>query len=167
MIKFRAHTEKDILYRVKWLNNPKVNRFVGDRPGQKTSLIKEKAWFLAYRKDLAQKMFFTICDDNQPIGFMGLSHIDKINKKATIFIAIGEDAYRGKGIGKEAIRWLLDFGFNKLQLRKISLAVFEENISAVKLYESMGFRVEGVLEDDAYFLGKCHNLLLMAKFNNK
>lgn len=167
MITYKPHTEKDIPLRVKWLNNPKVNKFIGDHPGQKTTLAKEKAWFLAYKKDIAHKIFFTIYADDNPIGFMGLSYINKINKNASIFIAIGEDSYRGKGIGREAIRWLLDFGFNKLQLRKISLAVFKENTAAVKLYESEGFKIEGVLKDNAYFSGKYHNLLLMAKFNKK
>ncbi|MBU4257010.1 GNAT family N-acetyltransferase, partial [Patescibacteria group bacterium] len=86
--------QKDIPYRVKWLNNPNVNRFVGDEVGQKTNLKKAKEWFADYQK-VKNKKFFTICDDFKPIGFMGLSNISKHNKNADLFIAIGEDNYHG------------------------------------------------------------------------
>ena len=95
---------------------------------------------------------------------MGLSHIDKINKTAEIFVVIGEDDYRGKGIGRQAVQWIVDFGFKQLKLHKIALAVFAENLVAVKLYKSLGFKQEGTLKDDAYFGGKYHDTLLMAKF---
>ncbi|MBU1092243.1 GNAT family N-acetyltransferase [Patescibacteria group bacterium] len=162
MIKYRPHAEKDVSFRVKWLNNPKANQFIGDHPGQKTTLTKQKEWFTAYKKDKT-KQFFTICDNNQPIGFMGFSHIDKSNKKADIFIAIGEDDFRGKGVGKQSVKWLVGVGFSKLKLHKISLYVFAKNIPAIRLYESLGFKVEGVLKDDAYFSNKYHDVILMAK----
>ena len=79
-IKIKNHQAKDIPYRVKWLNNPKVNKQLGDGLNKKTNLAKEKAWFLNYQKDLNKK-FFTICDNTKPIGFMGLANIDKKNKK--------------------------------------------------------------------------------------
>ena len=50
MIKIRKHLEKDIPYRVKWLNNPNVNKFIGDEVEQKTNLKKEKEWFVNYIK---------------------------------------------------------------------------------------------------------------------
>ncbi len=51
MIKIRRHKEADIPYRVKWLNSPQVNKFIGDNLGQKTSLKKQREWFLNYKKD--------------------------------------------------------------------------------------------------------------------
>jgi hypothetical protein len=50
MIKIRKHLEKDVPYRVKWLSNPNVNKFIGDELGQKTNLQKEKNWFANYNK---------------------------------------------------------------------------------------------------------------------
>ena len=142
MIKIRKHLEKDIPYRVKWLNNSKVNKLIGDNLGQKTSLKQQKTWFANYQKD-KNKKFFTICDGINPIGFMGLSNISKQNKNADLFIAIGEDDYRGKGIGKIAMKWLINYGFTKLKLHKINLGVIKSNKPAIKLYQSLGFVVEG------------------------
>ncbi len=164
MIKIRKHLQKDIPYRVKWLNNPEVNKFIGDEMGQKTNLKKEKEWFFNYQK-AKNKKFFTICDNSKPIGFMGLSNISKSNKNADLFIAIGEDDYRGKGIGKIAIIWLINYGFKKLKLHKINLGVVKDNNHAIKVYQSLGFVIEGRMKDEVFYKGKYHDFLSMAIFN--
>lgn len=161
-ISFRPHKRIDIAYRVKWLNNPKVNLFIGD-VGAKTNLTKQSKWFDDYEKD-KNKKFFTILVDKVPIGFMGFSKISRSDGTADLHIAIGEDAYRGKGFGKKSLQLLIDYGFNKLGLQKINLGVFSENKIAIKCYKSFGFKVEGVLKREAFFNGKYHNLILMAIF---
>lgn len=155
---------KDIPYRVKWLNNPKVNKFIGEEVGQKTNLEKEKVWFANYQK-AKNKKFFTVCDNSKPIGFFGLSNISKLNKNADLFIAIGEDDHRGKGVGKITMKFIIDYGFKKLKLHKINLGVVKDNIPAVKLYQSLGFIIEGEMRDEVFFEGKFHDFLSMAIFS--
>ena len=164
MIKIRRHLSKDIPCRVKWLNNPTVNKFIGDELGGKTNLKKAKEWFANYQK-AKNKKFFTICEDSKPIGFMGLSNISKPNKNADLFIVIGEDDYRGKGIGKIAMEWIINYGFEKLKLYKINLGVIKDNIPAVKLYQALGFVIEGEMRDEVFYKGKFYNFLSMAIFN--
>jgi len=164
MIKIRKHLQKDIPCRVKWLSNPNVNKFIGDEMGQKTNLKKEKEWFTNYLK-AKNKKFFTICENSTPIGFMGLLNISKPNKNADLFIAIGEDGCRGKGIGKIAMEWIIDYGFKKLKLHKINLGVIKNNIQAVKLYQSLGFVIEGEMKDEVFYKNKYYNFLSMAIFN--
>jgi len=149
-IKFRQHKDIDLLYRVKWLNNPLVNKFIGNNPGKKTTLREQKKWFNEYKKN-KNKKFFTICDNNIPIGFMGFSHIDKENRNTDIFIAIGEDNYRGKGIGKLATKYLVDYAFNNLKLHKVNLGVFKDNKRAINCYKLIGFTI-----------GDCCRMLLSA-----
>ena len=164
MIQIRKHERKDISFRVKWFNNPKVNKYLGDRLGEKTSLKKEKDWFSKYELT-KNKKFFTICDNSRPIGLVGLSNINRFNKTADIFIAIGEDNSRGKGIGKKAMLWIINYGFNTLKLHKLKLYLIKENIPAVKLYNSLGFILEGEMKDENYYKGKYYSLLLMALFH--
>ena len=164
MLKIKNHTRVDLKYRIKWLNNPKVNKYLGDDHIKGTTLKKEKEWFNNYEKD-KNKKFFTIYIDKQPIGLMGLSNIDKSNRRADLFIAIGEDDYRGKGYGRPAILWLINYGFNKLKLHKINLGVTEENVPAVKLYKKVGFKVEGRFKDEDFFDNTYHDSLSMAIFN--
>ena len=162
VIKFRPIRRSDISNYVKWLNNSKANEFIGD--GMKVSIKSATKWFNNYLKD-RNKKYFIISDEEKAVGFMGLKNISKRNKNAELFICIGEDEYRGRGIGKKAMKWLINYGFNKLKLHKINLGVFEENIIAVKLYKSLGFEIEGKMKDDAFFRRKFHDMLSMAVFN--
>lgn len=166
MIKIREQIKNDIKNRVKWLNNQNVNKYIGDTIGKKTTLKEQKEWFDNYEKS-KNKKFFTICDNEKPIGWMGLSKISKTNKNADVFIAIGEDEYRGKGVGKIAILWLIDYAFKKLKLHKINLGVIEYNIPAIKLYKSVGFEIEGKMKDEIFHKGKYYNSFSMAIFNKK
>ncbi|OGH88063.1 MAG: hypothetical protein A3J93_02740 [Candidatus Magasanikbacteria bacterium RIFOXYC2_FULL_42_28] len=166
MIEIRPHRISDIPYRVIWLNNPNVNQYIGQCLDQKTTFAKQKVWFNKYLKD-KNKKFFTMSYGKIPIGFMGLSRIDKTNRNADVFIAIGDDKYRGKGFGEIAMQYLIKFGFKKLGLHKISLGVFEKNKPAINLYKKLGFVIEGTLKDDVFFAGEYHNQILMAIFNKK
>ena len=96
---------------------------------------------------------------------MGFSNISKANKNADVFIAIGEDEYRGKGNGKIALKWLIDYGFEELKLHKINAGVIKDNIASIKMNEALGFIVEGEMRDEVYFDGKFLNTLSMAIFN--
>jgi RimJ/RimL family protein N-acetyltransferase len=97
MIKIRKEIRDDMKYLVKWFNDPQVTKFIGDSIGnyKGPTLKEQKQSFDKHQKD-KDRIFFTICDDKNPIGWMGLSRISKNNKNASIFIAIGEDEYRGK-----------------------------------------------------------------------
>jgi len=137
-ITFKPHDRKDIPLRVKWLNNKKANVCAIDNPESETTLEKETKWFDEYEKNPAKK-FFTIYSDETPIGLMGLSNIDLDTKTAKFFILIGEDGYRGKGIGKTSLKYMVDYAFDDLRLDSIFLEVKRVNYPAIKLYESFDF----------------------------
>jgi RimJ/RimL family protein N-acetyltransferase len=71
---------------------------------------------------------------------MGLSNIDKDKQTAEVFILIGEDDYRGKGIGKIAMKYLIQFAFTQLKLKELRLEVDKYNLPAINLYRSLGFK---------------------------
>ena len=77
------------------------------------------------------------------LGNCGLLNVDHINRNAEFGIFIGEKDSRGKGIGGEATRLILDFGFNAINLNHIWLRVFTFNKSAIGLYKKIGFKVIG------------------------
>lgn len=165
MIKFRSHQRKDIPYRLKWWRNPKATKFLNDIP-KKNTVETQNKWFDKYLKD-EEKKFFTILFDNLPIGMVGLFDIDKINKSASVFIIIGDDKFHGQGVGKKAMNFIVNYGFKKLNLHKIKLGVAEKNIGAIKCYETVGFKKEGICKDEFLINGKYQNEILMAVFKHK
>ena len=84
----------------------------------------------------------TLADDRL-IGLLGLYTIFPAQREAFMGIHIGERAYWGNGYGTDALRVLLRYAFDELNLYRISLSVLEGNERAMRSYEKCGFRYEG------------------------
>ena len=106
-----------------------------------------------------------LADTHQPVGSVYFRDIDPQNNSAEYGIFIGEDAARGKGIGTETAKIFTDFGFEILNLHRISLRVLDGNDSAYNTYEKAGFKVEGVFTDMVMLDGHYRNVIFMAKIN--
>lgn len=77
------------------------------------------------------------------IGEAVLNHVDAANDSASFRIAIWEPQDRGRGHGTEATRLLVDFGFCSVGLNRIELEVYAFNPRARRVYEKVGFKLEG------------------------
>jgi diamine N-acetyltransferase len=67
-----------------------------------------------------------------------------------------------RGLGKLMLRRILDYVFQELQAHRLWLDVFETNARAQHVYESLGFRREGILREAIYRDGEYHTQWLMA-----
>lgn len=92
---------------------------------------------------------WTLADDKL-IGFGGLGVDHWHQGDGWLGIGIGEPAYWGKGFGTDAVRAIARFGFEELNLRRISLGVFAYNERAVRAYEKAGFVVEGRVRQSVF-----------------
>ena len=81
---------------------------------------------------------------------------------AWIGISIGEASARGKGTGTQAMEYLEE-QIKTQDLRRIELGVFEFNTNAMKLYEKMGYREIGRIEEFTYWQGKMWTDIRMEK----
>ena len=104
-------------------------------------------------------------DENVPVGSVFLRDIDYQNKKAEYGIFIGEDTARGKGMGTEAAKSIVQYGFTELKLHKIFLRVLADNKGAIKSYENAGFVQEAYLKDEVLLNGEYRDIVLMAVIN--
>ena len=87
-------------------------------------------------------------ENNQCIGMIELGKIDRKNKSARVGrVLIGEQDFRGRGIGQQVLRTILGIGFEEFDLHRLSLGVFDFNQSAIICYEKVGFVKEGLLRD--------------------
>lgn len=93
--------------------------------------------------------------DATPIGYIVLSSNPKFrhHRFATIGLHILEE-YQGKGYGREAICWILEFAFQNLGLHKVNIECFEHNPGALRLYERLGFVKEGFGREQWFFQGR-------------
>jgi RimJ/RimL family protein N-acetyltransferase len=85
---------------------------------------------------------------NEAVGQIELDQIDRRNRSARISrVLVGEPSLRGKGIGSQMVRKVLQVGFNQLGLHRLFLGVFEFNKAAISCYEKVGFVKEGLLRE--------------------
>jgi len=99
--------------------------------------------------------------DSTPIGVVGFLNCDKTHKKAELRKLVGAPEHRAHGYGKEATRSWIEYGFNKLKLKKIYLNTIDTNIHNIRINEKMGFKVEGILRNEAIVDGVTHDILRM------
>ncbi len=65
------------------------------------------------------------------------------------------------------MRVLVNFIFNEMNLHKISLTTYGFNKRAIRSYEKVGFKVEGVLKENIYREGQYHDELIMSIFKEE
>jgi UDP-4-amino-4,6-dideoxy-N-acetyl-beta-L-altrosamine N-acetyltransferase len=82
---------------------------------------------------------FVIEVDGEDAGCVFLRDVDLIAKTAEFGIFIGEEQYLHKGIGAQAGRLILEYGFQQLNLNRIMLRVLKRNAGAIHTYEKIGF----------------------------
>jgi RimJ/RimL family protein N-acetyltransferase len=88
------------------------------------------------------------------IGEVVLNNLDWPNKSASLRIAIWTPSQRNKGYGTEAAALLIDYGFNTLHLNRIELEVYAFNPQARRIYEKLGFRLEGTRREALIWEGE-------------
>ena len=93
---------------------------------------------------------------------MVINQIDRDNNCANIRIAIFSPDDYGGGYGTEAMRMMVDYGFRELKLHRISLGVFAFNPRAIRVYEKVGFKREGILRDILFYDGEYHDEIVMS-----
>jgi [ribosomal protein S5]-alanine N-acetyltransferase len=102
--------------------------------------------------------------DPKIIGYVHIQNINAVHRSADIGIRIGEERYRGKGYGKEALTIGLDYCWNHLNLERLGLIVFRNNVRAINAYRAVGFKKEGVLKRLFFIDGAWVDVVVMAAF---
>jgi RimJ/RimL family protein N-acetyltransferase len=61
-------------------------------------------------------------------------------------IYIAETSLRGKGYGIEGIRAVLEYAFSVMNLHRLSINHFLDDVVSERLYDKIGFRKEGIMK---------------------
>lgn len=157
--------ETDLEKCLVWTNDPEVTNFLSllypvDR-------ITEGEWFDKLSKDKNNVILAIETLNGKFIGTMGLHSINWVNRTAVTGALIGEKKYWGKGYGTEAKMLILDYAFNKLNLRKIKSEVIAYNKRSLNYSLHCGYEIEGRKKEDIYKNGQYWDLIQLGLFKNK
>lgn len=86
---------------------------------------------------------FTAFDESGVVGHLIMRFTDEQKQVLRFGFVIVDDSKRGKGYGKEMLRLALKYAFEFLMVQKVTLGVFETNVSAFYCYKSVGFTQVG------------------------
>lgn len=152
----------DYEYFAMWETDPDVTRYLTfDEDRTYEDVVTEAL----YNRFSREKMDFTIVDRdrNVPVGRIYISRIDRHCDSLDITkFYIGDKDLWGKGIGREIMNELLEYCFTFLHMERVTLDYYTGNTRASGLYESLGFKKEGVARNATKKDGKYYDLHLMS-----
>ncbi len=145
----------------KWANDPEIRRLTGEVTPMSRASADE---FLERVRSDKERVWFVIVlrENDRPIGEAGLLRMFHPWRSTDLSIIIGEKDAWGKGCGTEAISLLLDYAFGYLNFHRVSVGVVGFNERAIRFYEKVGFRKEGVQRDGYYYDHEYHDFVMMS-----
>ncbi|HOW35808.1 MAG TPA: GNAT family protein [Candidatus Omnitrophota bacterium] len=139
-----------------WRNNTKFRKHFREYR-ELNSELQEK-WYRESVQNNPATMMFGIhrLSDNELLGCCGLTYIHPVYRHADLSLYIGwKDAYiDDEGYAREACELLFDYGFKDLGLNKIWTEIYVFDTKKKELYDSLGFRVDGILRQNYFHEGR-------------
>lgn len=158
----RPVKRSDISFFLKWFNDPEVTQYLTMylpmTEMAEEKWIEELGSITNTRAGSVNKVNFVIeairGETNLPIGTCGFHNFNQKDQNAEFGIAIGEKDYWSKGYGTEATKLLIRYGFQQLNLQRISSSVYAFNERSLRLHKKVGFKEEGRLRKDVFKNGQ-------------
>lgn len=154
----------DILYEIK--NDKKAAALLGGFSTGYSKLDIEN-WIITHNNNKNEVLYLIeTAEEQKVIGHVGIYNIDFRVRKAEFAILIAGEDNQGKGYGSLCTKFMIDYAFNELNIRRLTFSLLSDNHRALALYMKYGFVQEGLLKDEQYSFGKFHDIILMSLFSD-
>lgn len=162
-VQLRPVRRDDLANFLKWFNDPEVTQYLVMYLPM-TEMAEEK-WLEEFATVRAKTEAFFVIEaiekgNFKPIGTIALGTINPRNHTASFGIAIGEKEYWSNGYGTEAAKLIIDYGFQQLNLHRISSSAKAFNERSVRMHKKLGFRQEGIRRQSDFVNGQYHDLIM-------
>ncbi len=141
-----VHEEPETLARLEseWGANSAYLRLLDWDPARRFSAKTVQKWIEKLYEN-ADNYFFSIrlLENGCIVGGISLDSINWVQRDSFVGIGLGQRENWGKGYGTDAMKIMLRYAFTELNLRRVTLDVFEYNERGIRSYEKAGFVVEG------------------------
>lgn len=160
-IRLTALNPTDTAQIAHWYHDSEFHRLFDGTPFRPRPVQHWERW-LDERNQDKNVFIFAIrpIESDKLLGWLELDDIQWTHRTAWIGLGIGDPAQRGKGYGSEAMRLILNFAFDELNLYRVQLTAFSYNTRALALYERLGFTREGAFRQALERDGQRHDLIL-------
>jgi len=160
----RAFEREDAERCYHWMNDPNIVRTLKSR--YPIAFQSEMEWIERAMLSSPTERHFAIerRDDRTHIGNASLHDIEWVSRTGWFGLFIGEPSAWNRGFGTDAIRTLVRFAFEEMNLRKLRIHVFDYNEKAKHVLLAQGFVEEGKLRRDFYREGMFHDIVILSVF---
>jgi [ribosomal protein S5]-alanine N-acetyltransferase len=161
VLRWISEDDIDSLFEV--FSDPRVMRYwsSGPLPNREAAADLQREIADGNQNNTMFKWGLALRESNKIIGTATLFNLSLSNGRAEIGYAMGS-AHWGKGYMNEALRALVEHGFNVMNLRRLEADVDPRNTASILTLERLGFKREGFLRErwhvngeiqDAFFYG--------------
>lgn len=150
-----------------WMNDSQVTQYLESRfyPNSREYLQEYVKNKMGNPNEIL--LAIVVKEDDKHIGNIKLGPINWIHRIGDIGILVGEKDYWGKGYGTEAIKLMVSYAFNTLNLHKLTAGCYAPNEGARRAFQTAGFKVEGVRKNHCFCGGKYVDGILLGLLNPK
>lgn len=159
-VTLRPPTVNDVPALMPMFRDPEVARFTGSH--QALDERDARAWY-ATRREQDDRLDLAVVEraTGSVVGEVVLNAWDADNESCSFRTCFVPTAL-GRGLGTEATRLIVGYGFEQLAVHRVSLEVFTFNPRARRAYEKVGFVREGVVRDALLWEGERVDAELMS-----
>ena len=158
----RPYSDEDHNRTFDWLQDNETRRFTGtaSAPTPET----HANWLEIMRAKINTELY-AIYYLEAHVGNAFLADIDRINRRAYPQLYLGPREIRGKGLGRRVIKLLLTRAFVDIGLHRCYGYPFEYNQPSIRMLQSVGYKIEGILKEHCWMNGAFHNVMVLGILN--
>ena len=160
MIELRKLSPDDCNIIFSWISNPELRKMTGTRgiPNYERHIN----WFETKLSD-GKNLIKMITYDQIPVGIIGTNEINTTDNNASIYLYIGNQLYRKKGIAFNAINQIIELLVKNFNCHKVTATIRSYNLPSINLFIKCGFVCEGIQKEQIMYDGKYYDRLLFGK----
>ena len=153
----RELTSDDIEWYMSHFSTPEIVHGSG-YPGPETIKAAKEEFEMyilgPWKEGTGLRWGITLKDDGSLIGSCGFYKWEnEPHRKAEMGYDLAP-AYWGRGIMREALQAIIRYGFEEMNLNRITVLVISYNDRSLRLVNRLGFVKEGVMRESAFFDGE-------------
>lgn len=154
-LKLRPMSEADIPAYFAVFSDPEVARYWSREPWTDIAQAEESLRAIKADCDDGSGVRFGIelLSSGEMIGDAGLHHFFDQNRRCEIGYALASRHW-GQGYATEALRAIIRYGFDALDLNRIEADIDPRNIGSSRVLEKLGFRKEGHMPERWFVFGE-------------
>jgi len=142
----RAIEAGDLEFVYRHFSDPLVNRYLLDEMPVSTRAQAQAIieFYTAPGEKPYNRWVILQKSDERAIGTCGYHKWQKAHRRAEIGFDLEESSWN-QGLMTEALRAVLQLGFESMHLNRVEALVYPENRASLRLLEKLGFQKEGLL----------------------